>query len=103
MCIGCIVVFEIINLNYVEIVCVKGVFGCLFVWKYIFWNVFILFVFIIMGEVFLFFGGFVFVEMVFVINGFGWLFFNVVINGDLLFIGMLMFIFIFILVGMNIL
>ncbi|WP_410766070.1 ABC transporter permease [Haloferax sp. DFSO60] len=103
MRIGRTAVLETINANYIETARAKGVPGRSLVWKHIFRNALIPLVPIITGEAFLLIGGSVFVETVFAINGLGWLFFNAAINGDLPLIGTLMYMFILLLVGTNIL
>ncbi len=103
MRIGRTAVLETINSNYVETARAKGVSNRTLVWKHIFRNALIPLVPIITGEAFLLLGGSVFVETVFAINGMGYLFYQAAINGDLPLIGTLMYIFILILVGTNIL
>jgi peptide/nickel transport system permease protein len=103
MRIGRTAVLETINSNYVETARAKGVSNRTLVWKHVFRNALIPLVPIITGEAFLLLGGSVFVETVFAINGLGYLFFQAAINGDLPLIGTLMYIFILILVGTNIL
>jgi peptide/nickel transport system permease protein len=103
MRIGRTAVLETINSNYVETAKAKGVSNRSLVWKHVFRNALIPLVPIITGEAFLLIGGSVLVETVFAINGIGYLFFQAAINGDLPLIGSLMFVFILILVGTNIL
>ncbi|EJN59884.1 peptide/nickel transport system permease protein [Halogranum rubrum] len=103
MRIGRTAVLETINSNYVETARAKGVSNRTIVWKHVFRNALIPLVPIITGEAFLLIGGSVLVETVFAINGLGWLFFQAAIQGDLPLVGSLMFIFILILVGTNIL
>ncbi|MFC4359839.1 ABC transporter permease [Halobium salinum] len=103
MRIGRTAVLETINSNYVETAKAKGVSNRTLVWKHVFRNALIPLVPIITGEAFLLIGGSVLVETVFAINGIGYLFFQAAIQGDLPLVGSLMFIFILILVGTNIL
>ena len=103
MRIGRTAVLETVNSNYVETAKAKGVPPRTLVWKHIFRNALIPLVPIITGEAFLLLGGSVLVETVFAINGLGYLFFQAAIQGDLPLIGSLMFIFILIVVGVNIL
>jgi peptide/nickel transport system permease protein len=103
MRIGRTAVLETINSNYVETARAKGVSNRTIVWKHVFRNALIPLVPIITGEAFLLIGGSVLVETVFAINGLGYLFFQAAIQGDLPLVGSLMFIFILILVGTNIL
>lgn len=103
MRIGRTAVLETVNSNYVETAKAKGVPRRRIVWKHIFRNALIPLVPIITGEAFLLIGGSVLVETVFAINGLGYLFFQAVIQGDLPLVGSLMFIFILLIVGINIL
>lgn len=103
MRIGRTAVLETVNSNYVETAKAKGVPPRSLVWKHIFRNALIPLVPIITGEAFILIGGSVLVETVFAINGLGYLFFQATINGDLPLVGSLMFIFILIIVGINIL
>ncbi|SEO59484.1 peptide/nickel transport system permease protein [Halogranum amylolyticum] len=103
MRIGRTAVLETINSNYVETARAKGVSNRTIVWKHVFRNALIPLVPVITGEAFLLIGGSVLVETVFAINGLGWLFFQAAIQGDLPLVGSLMFIFILLLVGTNIL
>jgi len=102
MRIGRTAVLETINSNYVEAAKAKGVPGRTLVWKHVFRNALVPLVPIITGEAFLLIGGSVLVETVFAINGLGYLFFQATINGDLPLVGSLMFIFILLVVGLNI-
>lgn len=103
MRIGRTAVLETKNSNYVQSAKATGVTGRRLVWKHIFRNALIPLIPIITGEAFLLIGGSVLVETVFAINGLGYLFFQATINGDLPLVGSLMFIFILLLVGLNIL
>ena len=102
MRIGRTAVLETINSNYVETAKAKGLPGRSIVWKHVFRNALIPLVPIITGEAFLLLGGSVLVEYVFAINGMGVLFFQAALQGDLPLVGTLMYIFILILVGINI-
>jgi peptide/nickel transport system permease protein len=103
MRIGRTAVLETINSNYVETARAKGVPEGTVVWKHVFRNALIPLVPVITGEAFLLIGGSVLVELVFAINGIGFLFYTAAINGDLPLVSALMFIFILLLVGTNIL
>ncbi len=103
MRIGRTAVLETVNSNYVETAKAKGVPGRILVWKHIFRNALIPLVPIITYEAFLLIGGSVLVETVFAINGLGYLFFQAAIQGDLPLVGGLMFIFILMIVFINIL
>jgi peptide/nickel transport system permease protein len=102
MRIGRTAILETKNSNYVEAAKARGIPGRSLVWKHIFRNALIPLVPIITGEAFLLIGGSVLVETVFAINGLGFLFFQATINGDLPLVGTLMFIFILLIVGLNI-
>ena len=103
MRIGRTAVLETVNSNYVETAKAKGVPPRSLVWKHIFRNALIPLVPIITGEAFLLIGGSVLVETVFAINGLGYLFFQSAIQADLPLAASLMFIFILLVVGTNIL
>lgn len=103
MRIGRTAVLETINSDYVDMARAKGVPGRTILWKHVFRNALIPLVPIITGEAFLLLGGSVLVELVFAINGLGYLFFQAVIQGDLPLAGALMYLFILLLVGTNIL
>jgi peptide/nickel transport system permease protein len=103
MRIGRTAVLETINSNYVETARAKGVPPRLLVWKHIFRNALIPLVPAITAEAFILIGGSVLVETIFAINGIGYLFYQAAIQGDLPLVSTLMYIFILILVGMNIL
>lgn len=102
MRIGRTAVLETINSNYVETARAKGLKNSVIVWKHVFRNAMIPLVPIITGEAFLLLGGSVLVEYVFAINGLGYLFFQAIMQGDLPLVGTLMYIFILLLVGINI-
>jgi peptide/nickel transport system permease protein len=103
MRIGRTAVLETKNENYVETARAKGVPGRKIVYKHVFRNALIPLVPIITGEAFLLLGGSVLVETVFSINGLGYLFYSATINADLPLVGSLMFFFILLSVGINIL
>ena len=102
MRIGRTAVLETINSDYVETARAKGVPERTVVWKHVFRNALIPLVPVITSEAFLLIGGSVLVETVFAINGIGYLFFQAAINGDLPLIGTMMYLFILLLVGLNI-
>ncbi len=95
-------VLETINSNYVETAKANGVSERSLVWKHILRNSMIPLVPTITNEAFLLIGGSVIVEVVFGINGIGWLFFQAAINGDLPLVVALVFVFIVVVVIMNI-
>jgi len=103
MRIGRTAVLETINSNYVDVAKAKGVSGKRLVWKHVFRNALIPLIPIITSEAFLLIGGSVLVEVIFGINGLGWLFFEATIQGDIPLAGSLMFFFILLIVGINIL
>jgi peptide/nickel transport system permease protein len=103
MRIGRTAVLETINSNYVETARAKGVPPRLLVWKHVFRNALIPLVPAITAEAFILIGGSVLVETIFAINGIGYLFYQAAIQGDLPLVSTLMYIFILLLVGMNIL
>ena len=103
MRIGRTAVLETVNSNYVETAKAKGVPPRSLVWKHIFRNALIPLVPIITGEAFLLIGGSVLVETVFAINGLGYLFFQSAMQADLPLSASLMFVFILLVVGTNIL
>ncbi|WP_207586509.1 ABC transporter permease subunit [Halomontanus rarus] len=102
MRIGRTAVLETINSNYVETAKAKGLSNRIIVWKHVFRNALIPLVPIITNEAFVLIGGSVIVEVVFSINGLGYLFFQAAVQGDLPLVGSLMFIFVLLIVGMNI-
>ena len=102
MRIGRTAVLETVNADFIETARAKGVSHRSLVWKHIFRNALIPLVPIITGEAFLLIGGSVLVEKVFAINGLGWLFYQSVIQGDLPLVGSLMFMFILLVVTINI-
>ncbi|MFB6070554.1 MAG: ABC transporter permease [Halanaeroarchaeum sp.] len=102
MRIGRTAVLETINSNYVEMARAKGLPNRSVIWKHVFRNALIPLVPIITGEAFLLLGGSVLVEYVFAINGLGYLFFQAIRQGDLPLVGTLMYIFIVLLVVINI-
>lgn len=102
MRIGRTAILETKNANYIEAAKARGISSKKLVWKHIFRNALIPLVPIITGEAFLLIGGSVLVETVFAINGLGYLFFQATVNGDLPLVGALMFVFILLIVGINI-
>ena len=102
MRIGRTAVLETINSNYVETAKAKGLASRTIVWKHVFRNALIPLVPVITSEAFLLIGGAVLVEVVFGINGLGYLFFQAVVNGDLPLVASLMYVFILVLVAVNI-
>jgi peptide/nickel transport system permease protein len=102
MRIGRTAVMETKNKNFIDFAKARGVSNRLLVWKHIFRNALVPLVPIITSEAFLLIGGSVLVETVFNIQGMGWLFFRAVIRGDLPLVGALMFVFILLIVGINI-
>ncbi|MEZ3164991.1 ABC transporter permease [Halorubrum sp. RMP-47] len=101
MRIGRTAVLEVRNEDYVDLAKAKGVSDRSLVWKHIFRNALVPLVPIITSEAFLLIGGSVLVETVFGINGIGWLFFRAAIQGDLPLVGTLMYVFILMIVGIN--
>jgi ABC-type dipeptide/oligopeptide/nickel transport systems, permease components len=102
MRIGRTAVLEQRNAQYVETARAKGVPERSIVWKHVFRNAMIPLVPIIAGEAFLLVGGSVLVETVFAINGLGYLFYQASIQSDVPLLGVLVFIFSLLLVGLNI-
>jgi peptide/nickel transport system permease protein len=94
-------VLETINSNYVETAKANGVSQRSLVWKHVLRNSLIPLVPTITNEAFLLIGGSVIVEVVFGINGIGWLFFNAALNADLPLVTALVFVFIVVVVIMN--
>ena len=103
MRIGRTAVLETINSNYVDAARAKGVSGGRLIWKHVFRNALIPLIPVITSEAFLLIGGSVLVEVIFGINGLGWLFFEATIQGDIPLAGSLMFFFIVLIVGVNVL
>lgn len=101
--IGRTAVLETINSNYVETAKAKGLHNRVIVWKHVFRNALIPLVPVITNEAFILIGGSVIVEVIFGINGIGYLFFQAAIQGDLPLVGSLMFVFILLIVFINIL
>ncbi|WP_435348441.1 ABC transporter permease [Haloarchaeobius sp. HRN-SO-5] len=102
MRLGRTAVLETINSNYVETARAKGLSRQKIVWKHVFRNALIPLVPIILNEAFLLIGGSVILEQIFAINGIGYLFLQAAIQGDMPLVGSLMYIFILVLVFMNI-
>ena len=103
MRLGRTAVLETVNSNYVETARAKGLSEGKIVWKHVFRNALIPLVPIILNEAFLLIGGSVIMELIFGINGLGYMFFTATINGDLPLTASLMYIFILIIVFLNIL
>jgi len=103
MRLGRTAVLETVNSSYVETARAKGLSNGKIVWKHVFRNALIPLVPIILNEAFLLIGGSVILETIFGINGLGWLFFQAVVQADLPLAGSLMYIFILIIVFLNIL
>ncbi|ELY94688.1 binding-protein-dependent transport system inner membrane protein [Natrialba chahannaoensis JCM 10990] len=103
MRIGRTAVLETINSNYVETAKAKGLRDRVIVWKHVFRNAMVPLVPIITNEAFILIGGSVIVEVIFGINGIGYLFFQAATEGDLPLVGSLMFVFIILIVSINIL
>jgi peptide/nickel transport system permease protein len=101
MRIGRTAVLEVRNEEYIDFAKAKGVSDRLLVWKHILRNALVPLVPIITSEAFLLIGGSVLVETVFGINGIGFLFFQAAIQGDLPLVGTLMYVFILLIVGIN--
>jgi peptide/nickel transport system permease protein len=102
MRIGRTAVLETIQKNYVQTARGKGVSKRTLVWKHVFRNALIPLVPIVTGEAFVLIGGSVLVETVFGINGIGFLFYRASVQGDLPLVGSLMFVFILVIVFVNI-
>jgi len=94
-------VLETINSNYVETARANGVSRRSLVWRHVLRNSLIPLVPTITNEAFLLIGGSVIVEVVFGINGIGWLFFQAALNGDLPLVTALVFVFVVVVVAMN--
>jgi len=103
MRIGRTAVLEVKNEDYVDLAKAKGVSNRALVWKHILRNALVPLVPIITSEAFLLIGGSVLVETVFGINGIGYLFYQAAIQGDLPLVGTLMYVFILMIVGINLL
>ncbi|WP_135363698.1 ABC transporter permease [Halosimplex halophilum] len=102
MRIGRTAVLESINAKYVETAKMRGVPDRVIVWKHVFRNALIPLVPIITSEAFLLVGGSVLVELIFGINGLGYLFYRATVQGDIPLAASLMFVFIVVLVAVNI-
>ncbi|WP_277552564.1 ABC transporter permease [Halobaculum limi] len=102
MRIGRTAVLETKTEQYVDFARARGVPGRLIVWKHVFRNALVPLVPVITTEAFLLIGGSVLVESVFGINGMGKLFFDAAIQGDLPLVGSLMFVFIVLMLTINI-
>jgi peptide/nickel transport system permease protein len=102
MRIGRTAVLETKSEQYIDFARAKGVSDRAIVWKHVLRNALIPLVPIITSEAFLLIGGSVLVESVFGIQGMGFLFFKAAIQGDLPLVGTLMFVFIALLLAINI-
>lgn len=96
-------VLETINANYVEAARARGLSSRRIVAKHVFRNALIPLVPTITNEAFLLIGGSLIVEIVFGIQGLGFLFFQAALNADLPLLAALTFVFIVVVVGMNLL
>jgi peptide/nickel transport system permease protein len=94
-------VLETINANYIEVARARGVPERLVLGKHVFRNALVPLVPTITNEAFVLVGGSLIVEVVFNINGVGYLFYQAAINGDLPLLAALTFVFILIVVFMN--
>jgi peptide/nickel transport system permease protein len=103
MRIGRTAVLETINSDYVETARAKGLPQRSIVWKHVFRNALIPLVPIITSEAFLLIGGSVIVEQIFRINGLGSIFFKAILGADMPLAGTIVFIFIVLLLTVNIL
>lgn len=101
MRIGRTAVLEVRNEDYIDLAKAKGVSNRALIWKHILRNALVPLVPIITSEAFLLIGGSVLVETVFGINGIGYLFYQAAIQGDLPLVGTLMYVFILLIVGIN--
>ncbi|WP_284013799.1 ABC transporter permease [Halobaculum litoreum] len=102
MRIGRTAVLETRSQKYIDLAKAKGVSDRALVWKHILRNALVPLVPIITSEAFLLIGGSVLVESVFGIQGMGFLFFKAAIQGDLPLVGTLMFVFIVLMLVINI-
>jgi peptide/nickel transport system permease protein len=96
-------VLEIITEDYIETAEAVGVSDRRIVFKHVLRNAAIPLIPVVTSEAYLLVGGSVLVEVVFGINGIGTLFFEAMTTGDLPLAGSLMFVFILITVGINVL
>jgi len=101
MRIGRTAMLEVRNQEYVDFAKAKGVSDRVIVWKHIFRNALVPLIPIITSEAFLLIGGSVLVETVFGINGIGQLFYQAATSGELPLVGTLMYVFILMTVGIN--
>ena len=101
MRIGRTAVLEVKNQDYVDLARTKGVSERALVYKHVLRNALVPLVPIITSEAFLLVGGSVLVETVFGINGIGRLFYQAAIQGDLPLVATLMYVFILMIVGIN--
>jgi len=96
-------VLETINADYVENAKANGVPDRRVVWKHVLRNALVPLVPTVTNEAFLLIGGSVIVEVVFGIHGIGWLFFQAALNADMPLVTALVFVFIVVVVFINIL
>ena len=96
-------VLETVTAEYVQTAKANGVSRRSLVWKHVLRNAMIPLVPTITNEAFLLIGGSVIVEVVFGINGIGWLFFQAALNGDLPLVAGLVFVFLVVVVVVNLL
>jgi peptide/nickel transport system permease protein len=101
--VGRTAVVETVREPYVEAARAKGLPESTVVRKHVFRNALVPLVPVITGEAFLLIGGSVVVETVFAINGLGYLFYRAAINADLPLLGALMYVFVLVLVAVNLL
>ena len=96
-------VLETVNSDYVENAKANGVPDRRIVWKHILRNTLVPLVPTVTNEAFLLIGGAVIVEVVFGIQGIGYLFFQAALNADMPLVTALVFVFIVVVVCINIL
>jgi len=101
--IGRTAVIEVKNRQFIDFAKAKGVSDRRLLWKHVLRNALIPLVPIITTEAFLLIGGSVLVESVFGISGMGSLFLRAAIEGDIPVLGTLMYVFILMLVSINLL
>lgn len=101
--IGRTAVLETVHRDFVDTAKMKGVPRRVIVWKHVFRNALVPLVPVIASEAYLLIGGSVLVEVIFGINGLGYLFYQAIVQGDIPLASSLMFVFILVLVAVNIL
>lgn len=94
-------VLETKNAEFIETARANGVPQRLLVWKHILRNALVPLVPTITNEAFLIIGGSVIVEYIFGIHGVGWLFYQAALNADMPLVTALVFVFIVVVVGAN--